>query len=148
MQATRVCRITVPSRDTSTTVAPAPVTSTTSAGEARRSLDDVERDTAAAAWEHSFSRLQTGKDLDLDTAAFTISTVSESAGVDEGSERKKPRDPLRMFGLMTPQALRLAQGESVTNVQDIVPKLVEVDAKMKELEIRIRRARKWMGKAE
>jgi hypothetical protein len=33
-------------------------------------------------------------------------------------------------------------------VEEIVPKLVEVDAEMKEMEIKIRRARKHRAKAE
>jgi hypothetical protein len=66
----------------------------------------------------------------------------------EGKEGTKPKDPLRMFGILTPQALRLAQGGAIKMVEDIVPKLVQVDAEMKEVEIKIRRARKVRAKAE
>ena len=60
----------------------------------------------------------------------------------------KPMDPIRMFGILTPQALRLAQGEAIQMVEDIVPKLLSIDAEMKEVEIKIRRARKHRAKAE
>jgi hypothetical protein len=67
---------------------------------------------------------------------------------DEPNRGTKPKDPLRMFGILTPQALRLAQGGAIKMVEDIVPKLVQVDAEMKEVEIKIRRARKFRAKAE
>lgn len=67
---------------------------------------------------------------------------------DEGKEGTKRKDPLRMFGILTPQALRLAQGGAIKMVEEIVPKLVQVDAEMKEVEIKIRRARKFRAKAE
>jgi hypothetical protein len=67
---------------------------------------------------------------------------------DEGNRGTKPKDPLRMFGILTPQALRLAQGGAINMVEEIVPKLVQVDAEMKEVEIKIRRARKFRAKAE
>ncbi|KAE9367388.1 hypothetical protein N431DRAFT_486513 [Stipitochalara longipes BDJ] len=68
----------------------------------------------------------------------------------EDAEEKradKPKDPIRMFGILTPQALRLAQGGGIKMVEDIVPKLVSIDAEMKEVEIKIRRARKHRAKA-
>jgi hypothetical protein len=58
------------------------------------------------------------------------------------------KDPLRMFGILTPQALRVAQSESIKMVEDVIPRLVSVDAEMKELEIKIRRARKYRAKSE
>ena len=67
---------------------------------------------------------------------------------DEGKGGTKPKDPLRMFGILTPQALRLAQGVAIKMVEEIVPKLVQLDAEMKEVEIKIRRARKFRAKAE
>ena len=67
---------------------------------------------------------------------------------DDGKGGTKPKDPLRMFGILTPQALRLAQGGAIKMVEEIVPKLVQVDAEMKEVEIKIRRARKFRAKAE
>jgi hypothetical protein len=61
---------------------------------------------------------------------------------DEGKGGTTPKDPLRMFGILIPQALRLAQGGAIKMVEEIVPKLV------KEVEIKIRRARKFRAKAE
>jgi hypothetical protein len=72
----------------------------------------------------------------------------EEKATDKGKGGTKPKDPLRMFGILTPQALRLAQGEAIKMVEEIVPKLVQVDAEMKEVEIKIRRARKFRAKAE
>lgn len=70
---------------------------------------------------------------------------------DEDSEKDKKtktKDPLRMFGILTPQALRVAQGQSINMVEEVIPKLVSVSAEMKALEIKIRRARKYRAKAE
>lgn len=90
---------------------------------------------------------------------FNISTyeepeepVSDEAEAEDGAEREKPvkksKDPLRWFGVLTPQALRSAQASSVKAVQDIIPRLVSVNAEMMEVEIEVRRARKKRAKAE
>jgi len=87
------------------------------------------------------------------------SGVKEEVDADETKEGEKPeeeaeksankpKDPIRMFGILTPQALRLAQGGAIMMVEDVVPKLVSIDAEMKEVEIKIRRARKQRAKAE
>ncbi|ESZ93550.1 hypothetical protein SBOR_6062 [Sclerotinia borealis F-4128] len=57
------------------------------------------------------------------------------------------KDPLRMFGLFTPQALKDTKGNSI-KIMDIIPKLVTTEKAMQDLEIRIRRTRKYRGKAE
>jgi hypothetical protein len=67
---------------------------------------------------------------------------------DAEEKERRPKDPICMFGILTPQALRLAQAGAIKMVEEIVPKLVEVDAEMKEMEIKIRRARKHRAKAE
>jgi hypothetical protein len=67
---------------------------------------------------------------------------------DEKARTNKPKDPMRMFGILIPQALRLAQAGAIKMVEDLVPKLASVDAEMKEVEIKIRRARKHRAKAE
>jgi hypothetical protein len=133
-------------------------------------LDDVERDTAAsradggslkegtastAAAQYTEHR-EALKGKRVDTACFTISTAPKkpqeevlSAGAEDSKKTKTaPKDPLRMFGLLTPPPLRLAQAESIKSVEEVIPKLVSIDAEMKEVEIRIRRARKWKVKAE
>jgi hypothetical protein len=60
----------------------------------------------------------------------------------------KPRDPLRMFGLLTPLPLKHAQIIAQKMVRDIIPQLVSIDAEMREQEICIRRARKRFLKTE
>ena len=109
------------------------------------------------------------------TAGITISTVSsheaeednvtegepkEERGAGEGSIStskqeetktsaavKKGKDPIRMFGILTPQSLRLAQGEAISLLR-IVPQLLQIDAEMNETEIQIRRVRKKRAKVE
>jgi hypothetical protein len=66
----------------------------------------------------------------------------------EKQKRKKKNDPLRQFGVLVPQALRLAQSEAEKMVMEIVPQLVSVDQEMREVEIQVRRARKYTAKAE
>lgn len=72
----------------------------------------------------------------------------EKEGTATEKKSTKPKDPIRMFGILTPQALRLAQGGAIKMVEEIVPKLVSIDEEMKEVEIKIRRARKHRAKAE
>lgn len=61
---------------------------------------------------------------------------------------QKPKDPLRWFGVLTPMPLRLAQKQAVEAVEEIVPKLVSVNAEMAEVEILVRRQKKHRAKAE
>ena len=60
----------------------------------------------------------------------------------------KLKDPLRWFGLLTPMPLRQAQGQSVQAIEEVIPKLVSVNAEMAQVEIEVRRARKKRAKAE
>lgn len=166
MQASRVCSITVPATEQSTTGARQEDNAV-----AGQSLDDVERDTTAPSTSaeaeglkekerHGTTSTASTAATVVGTACFTISTVpnngqppdnEHAAGDEKGEDAKTARvakDPLRMFGLLTPSALREAQKESIKMVEEIVPRILEVDAEMKEVEIRIRRARKWRAKAE
>ncbi|KAN0095790.1 hypothetical protein V8E51_016501 [Hyaloscypha variabilis] len=77
-----------------------------------------------------------------------VDVDGEKSGEETEKGANKPKDPIRMFGILTPQALRLAQGGAIKMVEDVVPKLVSIDAEMKEVEIKIRRARKQRSKAE
>ena len=169
MQATRVCSITVPSLDAATAVVGG-VPQEKSVVEGQQ-LDDVERDTAASRADGGSLKEGTAstaagqypeygealKGKRMGTACFTISTAAKnaqekeklSAGPEDSEKTKRaPKDPLRMFGLLTPPSLRLAQAESIKSVEEVVPKLVSIDAEMKEVEIRIKRARKWKAKAQ
>ncbi len=84
-----------------------------------------------------------------DSAAFTVRTVKEEppqsqpeqmSSEDETSESErdkeseekgptKARDPLRWFGLLTPMPLKQAQNQAVQAVEEIIPRLVSVNAK-------------------
>ena len=59
---------------------------------------------------------------------------------------KSKTDPIHMFGVLVPQALRQAQGSFVKAVVGSVLRLVELDSEMRELEIEIRRTRKMLAK--
>lgn len=75
---------------------------------------------------------------------------SEGEDVAEAETREGGRlpDPLRMFGILVPPALREAKEGAGLLVGDLVPRIVQVDLEMREVEVRIRRARKRMGRAE
>ena len=76
---------------------------------------------------------------------------SENDDISLGLEVKnnsKQKDPIQMFGILTPPSLRQAQSSAIQMIEQIVPKLASVDAEMKEMEIQIRRARKHFAKSE
>ncbi|KPM43079.1 hypothetical protein AK830_g3474 [Neonectria ditissima] len=66
----------------------------------------------------------------------------------EAQKKSKPKDPLRWFGLFAPTPLRTAQAQSVQVVEEVIPRLVSINAEMLNLEIEVRRARKRRAKAE
>jgi len=85
----------------------------------------------------------------LDGEEKRTDAPKEEGEADEQAARtSRSRDPIRMFGILAPRALRRAQGGAVKMVEDVVPRLVSLDAEMKEVEIGIRRARKRRAKAE
>ena len=77
-------------------------------------------------------------------------TTSEPSTKAETPTKKKKRtnDPLRWFGLLTPLPLRQAQSSAIQAVEQIIPRLVAVNAEMAQVEIEVRRARKRREKAE
>lgn len=78
-----------------------------------------------------------------------VDESGEQADIDKNAASPNPRkDPIRMFGILTPQSLRLAQSEAIKAIEDIIPKIVSTDAEMQEVEIKIRRCRKHKAKAE
>jgi hypothetical protein len=92
-----------------------------------------------------------------DKAEKDKSTTEEDKSNDEKGvkgkedEKKKPKlikDPIRWYGLFAPPALRSAQTNAVQAVQDVIPRLVTVNAEMLDVEIQVRRARKKRAKAE
>ncbi|WYZ40490.1 hypothetical protein EsH8_IV_000831 [Colletotrichum jinshuiense] len=81
-------------------------------------------------------------------AADTATSAADGKAEEKKKEKKKSNDPLRWFGILAPPPLRQAQTLSVQAVQDIIPRLVSVDAEMMDVEIEVRRARKKRAKAE
>lgn len=72
---------------------------------------------------------------------------------DENDEKPAPKknknkNPLHWFGLFAPMPLRTAQTQSIQAVEDIIPRLVSINAEMLNLEIEVRRVRKRRAKAE
>ncbi|KAK3380251.1 hypothetical protein B0T24DRAFT_614671 [Lasiosphaeria ovina] len=62
-------------------------------------------------------------------------------------KKPKPHDPLRWFGVLTPMALRAAQGQAAEAVQGLIPRLATVSAEMAGVEVEVRRTRKKRAKA-
>ncbi|KAK4186902.1 hypothetical protein QBC35DRAFT_515891 [Podospora australis] len=105
-----------------------------------------------------------GGEIEKQTAEGAKTKIQDSDGVndtetkepenvtdekDKKTKKKAPNtDPLRWFGILTPLALRQAQGVAVTAVEDIIPRLASVSLEMAEVELEVRRARKKRAKAE
>lgn len=98
---------------------------------------------AAAAAEESAP-----KDDDDDEAETTTTNPPPPYHHRSKQQTIQKNDPLRWFGLLTPAALRQTQACAVHVVADIIPRLVSVDAAMRDVEIAVRRARKRRAKAE
>ncbi|KAL1880661.1 hypothetical protein Daus18300_001273 [Diaporthe australafricana] len=62
------------------------------------------------------------------------------------SKKQNAKDPLRWFGVLTPLSLRQTQAHAVEAVEQVVPRLVSLNAEMQDLEIQVRRARKKRAK--
>ncbi|KAL7798038.1 hypothetical protein V8C37DRAFT_242981 [Trichoderma ceciliae] len=62
-------------------------------------------------------------------------------------KKKSSNNPLHWFGLLTPPPLRNAQTLSIQAVEQVMPRLISVNAEMEHVEIEIRRARKKRAKA-
>lgn len=86
------------------------------------------------------------------TQTDSTNTAEEKQKEDKEKDGKKTRkrssNPLHWFGLLAPPALRTAQAMSVQAVEQVIPRLVSVNAEMEHVEIEIRRARKKRAKAE
>ncbi|KAJ4858369.1 hypothetical protein T069G_06636 [Trichoderma breve] len=75
---------------------------------------------------------------------------------DQGEEKEKEEEiktkkttnnPLRWFSILAPAPLRTAQTLSIQAVEQVIPRLISVNAEMEHVEIEIRRARKKRAKA-
>ncbi|PTB61674.1 hypothetical protein BBK36DRAFT_44263, partial [Trichoderma citrinoviride] len=71
----------------------------------------------------------------------------KQAGKKKQKTEKTSRNPLHWYGLLAPLPLRTAQALSVQAVEQVIPRLVSVNAEMERVEIEIRRARKKRAKA-
>lgn len=56
-------------------------------------------------------------------------------------------DPIRMFGILIPQSLRWAQGDFIKIVY-LIPRLVEINVELAEIEVKIRRIQKYRAEAK
>ncbi|KAK7731342.1 hypothetical protein SLS57_001278 [Botryosphaeria dothidea] len=94
---------------------------------------------------------------EIDTQSSSAEKLAPDAGKEkkdkadnkeskEGSQKARPDDPIRWFGILVPPALRSAQSTFVKTVEGPVPKLVNLAAEMRELEIEIGRTRKAIRK--
>ncbi|TQW00357.1 hypothetical protein IF1G_00288 [Cordyceps javanica] len=121
--------------------------------EARDEEEEEDAASTTAAEEQDGRR---GRPLEHDDGAAAADADGGGDGGDggdgSGAEMKSKaagaaRDPIRWFGVLVPQALRDAQRESVRTVEDVIPRLVSVQAEMAHVEIEVRRARKRRAKA-
>ncbi|KAH0524527.1 hypothetical protein TsFJ059_007027 [Trichoderma semiorbis] len=77
----------------------------------------------------------------------------EDQGEDKAKEEEKIKtkemtnNPLRWFGILAPAPLRTAQTLSIQAVEQVIPRLISVNAEMEHVEIEIRRARKKRARA-
>jgi hypothetical protein len=78
---------------------------------------------------------------------FAKAEEAEASGPIPKAPPKPPQNPLHMFGVLVPSSLRSAQRSAITMVSSVIPQLAGIDAEMKEMEIRIRRARKHHKRA-
>jgi len=88
--------------------------------------------------EENAEGMKSGIRADGDGVKEEVDVDGEKSGEEAERGANKPKDPIRMFGILTPQALWLAQGVAIKIVEDVVPRLVSIDAEMKEVEIKIR----------
>ncbi|KAF4310405.1 hypothetical protein GTA08_BOTSDO02220 [Botryosphaeria dothidea] len=102
----------------------------------------------------SIAKLDINTEIDIQSSAETLAPDAAKEKKDkadnkeskEGSQKARPDDPIRWFGILVPPALRSAQSTFVKTVEGPVPKLVNLAAEMRELEIEIGRARKAIRK--
>jgi hypothetical protein len=79
-------------------------------------------------------------------SCFASCPVSPTHHTEKSRARpKEPPDPLNWYGLLVPPSLRAAQTSFTTAVQGAIPQLLNVQAKMAELEVQIRQARREAG---
>ncbi|QSZ30057.1 hypothetical protein DSL72_004575 [Monilinia vaccinii-corymbosi] len=83
----------------------------------------------------------------VETSSESDSGLSPKDTTGDDTKTALKKDPIRMFGLFTPQALKDAKLDSI-KMMEVISKLVTTEKAMENLEIRIRRTKKYRGKAE
>lgn len=101
---------------------------------------------SAISRDHSISSPEKNEHDPGSDADPGATSLDPGANATTPKNEKHKTDPIHMFGVLVPQALRQAQGSFVKVVAENVPRLVELDAEMRELEIEIRRTRKMLAK--
>jgi len=96
------------------------------------------------------SRVESSEDEEQSSQLGEAGEEEKSEETANQSDNKlNARDnPLRWFGILTPQTLRQAQNDAVQMVETVIPALSSVDAELRDLEIQVRRTRKHYAKAE
>ncbi|KAI8634759.1 hypothetical protein F5Y19DRAFT_123979 [Xylariaceae sp. FL1651] len=113
-----------------------------------RATPTAEAQNAPASTSASDVDTGTNAESEKKTAMKSFTTTTAAAVEKPMTTANKPKDPLRWFGVLTPMPLRQAQAQSIRAVEDVIPRLVSVNAQMIEVEIEVRRARKKRTKAE
>ncbi|KAI0128360.1 hypothetical protein BJ170DRAFT_324695 [Xylariales sp. AK1849] len=92
----------------------------------------------------STTEIEKGTDLGQSVVDDTQAEKEDSTSANKPTKK----DPLKWFGLLTPMSLRHAQTQGTRVVEQVIPKLVTINAEMAQIEIEVRRARKKRMKAE
>jgi hypothetical protein len=88
------------------------------------------------------------KGEERDESSVTDGPKSETGEEKQSEKKRRNKNPLHWFGLFAPMSLRTAQTQSINAVEDIIPRIVSINAEMLDVEIEVRRARKRRAKAE
>lgn len=138
MQALRKCRVTADSEDA--VITGLEVTVWEEEGGVRSDASEKEKGDTTD---------EDAEDENANTGADAENAAEEDTEKEKADTKKtKAKDPIRMFGLLTPGALKKAQADAIRMVEKAIPELCRVNAEMLEVEIKIRRARKYRAKAE
>ncbi|KAK7213590.1 hypothetical protein V2G26_020768 [Clonostachys chloroleuca] len=89
---------------------------------------------------------QDGKEDRDENSAEEENKEEKPAGEEEQTTSTVRKDPLFWFGLLAPMPLRNAQSLAIEAMEQIIPRLVTVNAEMLRLEIEVGRARKRRAK--
>lgn len=162
MQASRFCRITVPTHvegplehGTTASTTAFKLSMFAPHEEVEQTSDGTQQEVANGAKSPGAESLKI-EDLGLEEKT-PVENLGKKTSNDEDTDdikrtdsekMKKTPNPLRMFGILTPSSLRLAQATSIKAVSALIPAILSLDSQMKEIEIQIRRARKHKLKAE